>query len=111
MLIKIFTIVLAISYQACIMAERHWAVGGWDCRSWGAIRLLDDRYAIDLDPEGCLNDWGVWQDFDQHSVLIVWQESSRREVINKSGDKFYHQMAYSFGIASQIQEIRKILKE
>lgn len=110
MLIKILTIVLAISYQACIMAEQHWAVGGWNARSWGAIRLLDDRYAIDLDPEGHLNDWGVWQDFDQYSVLIVWQESSRREVISKMDGKFYHQVAYSFGIASNVEEVKKILK-
>lgn len=91
-------------------SEEHWAVGGWDCRSWGAIRLLDDHYAIDVDPEGCLMSWGTWQDFDKNSVIIVWIDSSKIDMITKENNKFYTQHSYGFGVASEIQETHKTLK-
>jgi hypothetical protein len=38
-------------------------------------------------------------------------DSSRREIIHRHDRKFYHQTAYSFGIASNIEEIKKTIKE
>lgn len=111
MLIKICTLLVVISFQTCIMAEQHWAVGGWDCRSWGAIRLLEDYYAIDIDAEGCLVNWGMWQNFNQNSVIIVWIENRRIDIIAKENNKFYTQSCYGFGIASTVEETHKILKE
>ena len=92
-------------------SEEHWAVGGWNCRSWGAIRLLDDHYAIDVDPDGFLTNWGMWQDFDQNSVIILWFESSKMDIITKENNKFYTQNCYGFGISSEIEETQKIFKE
>lgn len=99
----------------CFVSElslgNEWPVGCWDCRSWGAIRLLEDRYAIDTDPEGLLNDWGVWQHFGgPNQVIIVWMESSRVEMIQHESGKYYHQMSYSFGIGSNIEEVKKVGK-
>lgn len=112
MLIKILTIMLAISYQACIMAEQHWAVGAWDCRSWGAIRIFEDGYTIDVNPDGELQNWGVWQNHNNNSIIIVWLDSSLVEIIEKNTDnKFYRQGTYSFGIGSEIEETKKILKD
>ena len=86
-----------------------WPIGCWNCRSWGAIRLLEDSYAIDLDPEGKLNNWGVWQySGSEDRVLIVWIESGMMEIIEKRGDKYLRQSAYSWGIASEIEEVKKI---
>ena len=94
-----------------IKRKVDWPIGCWDCRSWGAIRLLDDHYAIDLDPDGNLQDWGVWQyNLHENRVLIVWMESTRIEVIEKEGDKFYRQSAYNFGPSSKIEETKKIGK-
>ena len=86
-----------------------WPIGCWNCRSWGAIRILEDGYAIDLDPEGKLNNWGVWQHSgSENRVLIVWVESGMMEIIEKSGDKYLRQSAYSWGIGSEIEEVKKI---
>ena len=86
-----------------------WPIGCWNCRSWGAIRVLEDGYAIDLDPEGKLNNWGVWQHSgNENRVLIVWVESGMMEIIEKRGDKYLRQSAYSWGIASEIEEVKKI---
>jgi hypothetical protein len=90
----------------------HWAVGGWDCRSWGAIRLFDvdsGRWALDLSPDGDQQDWGVWQEFSQDSIIIIWMDSSRMEVIMKSDDRYFHQMAYAFGISSHIEPTKKTI--
>lgn len=108
---KKILIIIASFMQNFIFAADHWAVGGWDCRSWGAIRLLKDNYAIDVDPEGCLLNWGVWQDFDNNSVIIVWVESRRIDIITRENDKFYTQNCYGFGVSSEIEETRKIMKE
>jgi len=112
-MLKILFIILGLLPSFCI-AEEHWAVGGWNARHWGAIRLFDfelGKWAIEVDPEGNQQDWGVWQDYDQNSVIIIWMDSSRREIIHKHDGKFYHQTGYSFGIASNIEEIKKILKD
>ena len=92
------------------LGEEHWATGGWNCRHWGAIRLFEEpfKFATDLDPEGFLQNYGVWQDYDQHSVIIVW-ESGKREIIAKEGNKYYNQTAYSFGVSSNIEEVSKII--
>lgn len=111
--------ILLLTISICLMpsfclAEDHWAVGAWNARSWGAIRLFDfelGKWAIDVNPEGDQQDWGVWQDFDQHSIIIIWMDSSRTEIIHRHDGKFYHQTAYSFGIASNIEEIKKTLKD
>ena len=110
-MLKILCIIIVL-LPSFSFAEEHWATGGWNCRHWGAIRLFEKPYkfATDLDPEGFLQNYGVWQDFDQHSVIIVW-ESGKREIIAKEGNKYYHQTAYSFGIASNIEEIKKTIKE
>lgn len=94
-----------------IRKETDWPVGCWNCRSWGGMRLLEDGYAVDTDPEGLLNDWGVWQHFGgQSEVIIVWMESSRVEIIRNDNGKYYHQMSYSFGIGSEIEEVKKVGK-
>ena len=94
------------------LGEDHWATGGWSCRAWGAIRLYQDpiKFATDLDPEGYLQDYGVWQDYDQNSVIIVWY-CGRREIIAKESDKYYHQTAYNFRLSSEVEEIYKIIKK
>lgn len=112
MLAKILlSLSFAINFSSICYSDEHWAIGGWDCRSWGAIRLLDDHYAIDVDPEGCLTNWGMWQDFDQNSVIIVWVESRKIDIITRDKNKFYTQSCYGFGISSEIQQTNKILKE
>lgn len=89
--------------------EPDWPIGCWNCRSWGAMRLLEDGYCIDTDPEGFLNDWGVWQRFcGSDAVIVVWMESSRVEIIQKEKDNYYHQTSYSFGIGSLVEEVKKI---
>ena len=88
-----------------------WPIGCWNCRSWGAMRLLEDGYCIDTDPEGLLNDWGVWQHFcGPDAVIVMWMESSRVEIIENNNGKYYHQTSYSFGIGSAVEEIQKIGK-
>jgi hypothetical protein len=112
-MLKILCIILGLLPSFCL-AEQHWAVGGWNARNWGAIRLFDfelGKWAIDVDPEGNQQDWGIWQDYDQNSIIILWMDSSRREIIHKHDGKFYHQTAYSFGIASNIEEIQKTIKK
>jgi len=103
-------ILLWLLLCSIILGEDHWATGGWNGRHWGAIRLFEEpfKFATDLDPEGFLQNYGVWQDYDQHSVIIVW-ESGKREIIAKEGNKYYNQTAYSFGISSNIEEISKII--
>ena len=106
MFFRIVTFVLLLSGQ--LNAEVHWAVGCWNCRSWGAIRLLADNYAIDVDPECDLNDWGCWQDFSADSVIIVWIESYRVEIIQKDTDKFSHQALLSYSSAyGPITEVKR----
>ena len=104
-------IVFLLLFCSNVYGEQHWAVGGWDCRSWGAIRLLNDHYAIDVDPEGYLMNWGMWQDFDQNSVIILWIESSKMDIITKENNRFYTQHSYGFGISSEIEETKKIFIE
>lgn len=106
--------IIGLFLPSFCFAEEHWAVGGWDARNWGAIRLFDfelGKWAIDVDPEGNQQDWGIWQDYDRYSVIIVWMDSSRKEIIHKDNGKFYHQTSHSFGISSDIEEIKKIIKE
>lgn len=106
---KIIGLSLALLCNTCFANE--WPVGAWDCRSWGAIRLLSDNYCVDTDPEGLLQDWGMWQYFgNQNAIIIVWMESSRIEIIENNNDEYYHQMSYSFGIGSEIEKVNKIGK-
>jgi hypothetical protein len=90
-------------------SEEHWAIGGWDCRHWGSIKVLKNKYVIDLDPEGKVQDVGFWQDYDQHSIVIIWSDSYRIEIINKHYGKFYRQvMIEGFGIVSNVEEVQKL---
>lgn len=111
MLVKTLFFMLAILVSKCIIGAEHWAIGGWDCRSWGAIRVLDDGYVIDLDPEGDLQNWGIWQDRNENAIIIVWMESSMLEIIERRKDKFVRQSAFTFGVSSDIEETKKILTE
>ena len=91
--------------------EQEWPVGCWDCRSWGAIRLLEDNTAISVDPDGNLENWGIWQyNIHNNRVLIVWMESEMIEIIEKENDKFFRQSAFPWGIASEVEETKKIGK-
>jgi hypothetical protein len=91
--------------------ETHWSCGAWDCRGWGAIRVFPDGITIDTDPEGYLNDYGYWQNYcGPDSIIIVWMESSRVEIIERHNGKYYRQLSYSFGIGSNIEETKKIGK-
>lgn len=92
-------------------SEEHWATGGWNSRHWGAIRLYEEpiKFATDIDPDGFLQDYGLWQDYDDWTVIIIWTESGRREMIAKDGNKFYSQISYSFGISSNAEEIKKTI--
>lgn len=109
-MLKILCIILGLLPSFCL-AEQHWAVGGWNARNWGAIRLHEDpiKFATDINPDGFLQDYGLWQDYDDWTVIIIWTESGRREMIAKDGNKFYSQVSYSFGIASNVEEIKKIV--
>lgn len=110
-MLKILCIILGLLPSVCL-AEHHWAVGGWDCRSWGSIKLTEDFFAVDLDPQGEMQDWGAWQNYDQHSIVIIWMDSYRIEIINEHYGKFYRQMAIEgFGIVSEVEETKKIIKE
>lgn len=110
-MLKIILLTIFLIPSVCL-GDQHWAVGGWDCRSWGSIKLSADHYAMDVDPQGELQDWGCWQDYDQHSVVIVWMDSYRIEIINKHYGKFYRQVAIEgFGIISEIEETKKISKD
>ena len=101
-------IIVCFSLSEC-KSDDHWAVGGWDCRHWGSVKISKDHYAFDLNPEGIVQDFGVWQDYDQYSIVIVWQDSYRIEIINKHYDKFYRQvMIEGFGIVSDVEEVNKI---
>lgn len=93
--------------------RQDWMIGGWNTKHWGAIRLYEDGYVTDLDPQGDLQNWGIWQNFngDEDEVLIIWMESSMMEIIQRSGDKYYRQSAYPFGVSSEIIEVKKIFKE
>lgn len=93
-------------------ANEHWATGGWSCRPWGAIRLyeLPYKFCTDVDPDGFLQDFGYWQDYDQNSIIIVWEDTSRMEIISQDKNKYYHQAAYPFGISSTIEEVSKTIK-
>jgi len=110
--IKFFLLTfLFVSTIITEVAATEWPIGCWDCRSWGGMRLLEDGYSIDTDPEGFLNDWGVWQHFGgPDAVIVVWMESTRVEIIENHNGKFYHQTSYSFGIGSNIEEVKKIGK-
>lgn len=91
--------------------EPEWWCGCWGIRSFGSVRILPDRWAIDTDPEGRLNDFAFSQNFcGSDSIIIVWMESSRVEIIENNNGKYYHQMSYSFGIGSEIEEVKKIGK-
>jgi hypothetical protein len=106
MFFRVAAFVLLLSGQ--LQAEPHWAVGCWDCRSWGAIRLFNDNYAIDVDPEGDLNDLGCWQNFSPDSVIIIWTESRRIEIIQKDTGKFLHQTLFGYSSAySPITEVKR----
>lgn len=105
-ILAFFLSCFSISY-----ADDHWAVGAWDCRSWGAIRLFEDNIAIDIDPEGCLNSIGAWQNFSENAIIIAWIDTTKIEIIERSGSKFYRQCSYGFGPGSDIQETKKILTE
>jgi hypothetical protein len=90
----------------------HWAVGAWNCRPWGAIRIFEDGYAVDVNPDGELQNWGVWQNHDADSIIIVWLDSDLIEIIEARPDnKFYRQCCYGFGIGSEVEETKKILKD
>ena len=109
MLVKTLFFMLAILISECTIGEEHWAVGGWNCRSWGAIRILEDGYVIDVDPEGYLQNWGVWQERNENAIIIVWMESSMLEIIERRDDSFVRQSAFSFGLSSEVEETKKIL--
>ena len=94
-----------------IKRQVDWPVGCWNCRSWGAIRLLDDHYAIDTDPEGRLNNWGIWQYYcSDDAVIIVWMESSYDEVIQKNNDKYFMQSLWRGDMSSKVEEVKKVGK-
>ena len=103
----------AIIFSSICYSDEHWAIGGWDCRHWGSVKISKhEKYgncAVDIDPQGELQDYGFWQDYDQHSIVILWQDSYRIEIINKHYDKFYRQvMIEGFGIVSDVEEVKKI---
>lgn len=86
----------------------HWASGCWNCRSWGAINVLEDGYVIYTDPEGNAQDIGVWQNYTQDSIIIMWMESSMMEIIEKREKCFVRQSSFGFGVSSEIEEVKKI---
>jgi len=109
----LFALLTVWTIIECKANDKDWMIGGWNTKHWGAIRLLDDGYVIDLDPEGKLQNWGIWQNFngDENEVLIIWMDSSLIEIIQRDGDKFYRQSGYPFGINNEIIEVKKIFKE
>lgn len=100
---------LCLSFSISFAEE--WPVGCWDCRPWGAIRLLDNRYVVYVDPDGNLQNWGVWN-YNIHSnrIMIVWMESDMLEIIEKEEDKFFRQSCFPWGTSSEIEETKKIGK-
>lgn len=105
------TVVEAVTVYEVNQLHDGWPVGGWNCRAWGAVRLLADGYAIDLDPEGALQNWGRWQFYTENDVIIVWMESSKIDVISKTEDQYFHQSFFPFGSSTTVEEVKKILIE
>jgi len=98
---------LAIITQA---SADEWPIGCWGCRSWGSVRLLEDRYAIETDPEGRLLKWGCWQYRNENEVIILWMDSQIIEIIEKQEDKYFMQALWGLDIESNIEIIKKIGK-
>jgi hypothetical protein len=108
----------AIFLIACLwcseaFADQHWITGAWDCRSWGAVRFYEEpyRYAVDVDPDGNVNNWGYWQDFDENSILVVWMNNNSMDMFSRMDGKVVFQTMYSFGVSNDITETKKILKK
>ena len=94
-----------------IRKETDWPVGCWNSRAWGGMRLLEDGYAIDTDPEGRLNNWGIWQYYcSDDAVIIVWMESNYDEVIQKNNDKYFMQSLWCGDMSSKVEEVKKVGK-
>lgn len=107
-MIKALALLLCLSSSICFGDD--WPVGCWGCRWWGSVRLLEDRYAIETDPEGRLLKWGCWQYRNENEVIIVWMESKIIEVIQKQGDEYFMQALWGLDIESPIEKIKKIGK-
>ena len=111
------TVVEAVTVYEVNQLQDGWPVGGWNCRAWGVVRLLADGYAIDLDPEGALQNWGRWQFYTEQDVIIVWMESSKIDVISKvekqgdSKSQYIHQSFFPYGPSSNPEEVKKIFIE
>lgn len=100
---------LCLSFSVCFAED--WPVGCWDCRSWGAIRLLENNYAVYVDPDGYLQNWGIWNyNIHPNRIIIVWMESDMVEVIEKQEDRFVRQSCFPWGTSSEIEETKKISK-
>jgi len=91
----------------------HWITVAWDCRSWGAVRFYEEpyRYAVEVDPDGNVNNWGYWQDFDENSILVVWMNNNSMDMFVRMDGKVVFQTMYSFGTSNDITETKKILKK
>lgn len=109
---QLFLTLTLLAGMAIITEARadEWPTGCWDFRDWGAVRLLEDRYAIVVTPQGRLLNWGVWQYRTENEVLIVWMESTTDEVLAKDGDKYYVQAIWMGDMTSKVQETKKIGK-
>lgn len=106
----IYEILLALTTMQPA-SDTEWPIGGWNTKHCGAIRLLDDGYVIDLDPEGKLQNWGIWQYYcGENAVLIIWMESSYDDVIQKNNDKYFIQSLWSGDMSSKVEEVKKIGK-
>lgn len=104
-----FLLLLYLSPITCFSNE--WPVGCWDCRSWGAIRLFEDHYVIYVDPDGNLEDWGIWNyNIHYNRVMIIWMDTNMVEVIEKEKDVFVRQSCFPWGVSSTIEETKKIGK-
>ena len=100
-----------INSSEAAQPDDHWFVGCWGIRSWGGVRAFPEGFCIDTDPEGYLNSIGYWQPFcGPDAVIVAWEDTSRMEIIENHNGKFYHQTSYSFGIGSNVEEVKKIGK-
>jgi hypothetical protein len=67
---------------ACTLpADHHWAVGGWQTSTWGGVMIRPDKYVIERDPDGNIEDIGVWYELDDDAIGITFVRATGQEMV------------------------------
>lgn len=106
----ILSLVIILSSAVCSAKElTGWPIGSWDCRHWGGLGIHKHGITTNIGAEGDLLDLGYWQWFDDHTIIIMWEDSQLLEGIYKDPKtgKFYHQEFYGYSNPLPIKECKK----